>query len=137
MECKASACELLGSPTAGCDAGQCTLTLGCGAAEVQCKSVQPTCPAGLVPGVKDACWTGQCVELRECSHVSSCDECTKAGLTCVVDSVGGQFPLVHCVDLPAPCSTPSCECLGPAVCTGSANLCTEQANQITCECPTC
>jgi hypothetical protein len=136
-ECKASACELLGTPAVGCDAGQCTLAIGCSAAEVLCKSTPPTCAAGLVPGVADNCWTGQCVPVQECSHVGSCDPCKAAGLACVVDVLNSQYPIVHCVALPAACTGPTCECLGPAVCVDGGNVCTEQADVISCECPNC
>ena len=136
-ECKANACELLGKPSTSCNAGQCTLTLGCGSAEVTCKQVAPTCKKGLVPEVKDACWTGKCLDVRDCSHVSGCAECNAAGLTCVSISTNSQFPIVHCVDLPPVCDKPSCGCLGPAVCNGGANLCSDDKTGVTCSCPNC
>lgn len=40
--------------------------------EVWCDIVEPVCPAGSVPGVKDGCYTGQCIALSDCEPRATC-----------------------------------------------------------------
>lgn len=137
-ECFADACSASGLPQPQepqCQAGQCVAGYVCDPALAACDQLPPTCPAGQVPSVNGACWGG-CVPATECTSVGGCDACTN-GLVCVEnESLGG--PDFHCVAPNPGCNgTPTCACMGAAVCVGAFDICSESGAGLLCSCPNC
>jgi len=137
-ECFVDTCtgEGLAQPQeAHCAAGQCVAGFVCDGTKVACNSLPPDCADGYVASVQGACWGG-CVPATECLSVGSCADCT-GGLVCVANEtmLGYEY---HCVLAPPGCAgTPSCACMGGAVCAGTYHLCSETANGLQCACPEC
>jgi hypothetical protein len=100
-----------------CAAGRCVLGFDCDTASVTCKRAAPVCPAGQVPRVvmqgMQRCF-GECVDARQCLAVTSCASCARADLCART----GAATSLHCLGLPSPCTTATCACVGPSVCTG-------------------
>jgi hypothetical protein len=121
-----------------CRAGRCVAPTDCDQSVVLCDQIPPVCPAGAQPVVDESngCWQGGCQVAIECRSVTDCSACDGvADTVCVTHQA--QLSEAYCVDVAAPCDDASCECLGPSVCTGSFDLCSEEMGAITCECPTC
>lgn len=117
---------------ARCVAGQCVTSISCNDLQTVCLAAPPECPAGEQAAVVDGCWGG-CLPDRECAEVGSCAECT-GGLACV--EYQSQMSTTHCVD-PGPCATADCACLGESACQEPFGICSDTADGIGCECPTC
>ncbi len=138
MECLQPKCTQItggvvgGGTEARCIAGQCVTTLNCNDFDTVCLVAPPDCPVGEQAAVVNGCWGG-CVPDRECAAVGACTECS-AGLACV--EYLAQLPTTHCVD-PGPCATPDCGCLGEAACQEPFGVCSDTAEGVGCECPTC
>lgn len=136
-ECFVPTCQALGKSdqAASCVAGQCVAGLNCDHDKVACDSLPPTCPPGQTATVNGLCWGG-CAPADECAVVAGCEQCT-GGLACVQElTMAG--PVTHCVQPPDACNgTPSCECMGGAVCVDPYGVCGETASGLTCDCPNC
>jgi hypothetical protein len=136
-ECLQSKCSEVGWPNAGatCSVGQCVAGFGCEHATVTCDGPMPACGAGMTASVVGTCWGG-CVKVTECATVSSCAQCT-GGAACVTE-VTQLGPKVHCVTPPSSCNgTPTCACMGAAVCVGNFDTCDDSGGSISCSCPAC
>jgi hypothetical protein len=136
-ECVQSKCSEIGWPNAGatCSAGQCVAGFGCEHATVTCDGPMPVCGAGMTASVVGTCWGG-CVKVTECATVSTCAQCT-GGAACVTE-VTQLGPQVHCVTPAAACNgTPTCACMGAAVCVGAFDTCEDSGGVISCSCPAC
>jgi hypothetical protein len=139
IDCLIPQCTSLGAgqpnpPAASCQAGRCVTNLSCDAGPVNCFLKPPVCPPGSSPIVANACWTGQCMPVLECSAVTDCDSCTGAGVGCATYSAFVET--AHCVDLQG-CPPDDCACLGGSVCIDPFNACNEIDGSISCGCPTC
>lgn len=138
LECDQSQCSALGIDHAICRFGVCTTDkLDCDASSVICKSLPPVCPAGSLPGVVDACWTGSCVPIANCNAVPDCGLCPKD--TMCVQKISKQQTWPACEPIPAECAGEiDCECAGTFVCTDDFNICNDLGdNQLSCGCPAC
>lgn len=73
----------------------------------------------------------------QCSAVDDCSKCNPKTQVCVTEIFKGG-PNHHCVDVAPACNgTPSCECMGKSVCTGSFDTCSAADGEITCGCSKC
>jgi hypothetical protein len=120
-----------------CNAGRCVLARSCNEKTVACDMVTPACASeqGMAPIVTTSCYQGSCLPVAECSDVTSCDVCTKAGLACAttVLRTGSTY---HCVTIPEKCGqAPTCACMG--VCTGMYQCSQPGGKDLVCSCPTC
>lgn len=139
IDCIIDQCTSLGAgqvlePAASCQAGRCVTTLSCDSVTVTCDAPTPVCAPGTLPIVDENCWSGSCLPALECLAVTSCDECTGAGVECVVNSAFQQVE--HCVDSQG-CPDSDCACLGASVCLDPFTACNELDGNISCGCPTC
>ncbi|MCA9621899.1 MAG: hypothetical protein KC731_22900 [Myxococcales bacterium] len=108
--------------------------VSCNPSQVLCDGPVPQCPMGEVPSVDGACW-GPCVPVLECATEPSCDGCQQ-GFCIEYQSFTIEY---RCV-LPAlMCSSLSCPCLGPYVCTPPFDVCADQPmdGDVACSCPSC
>lgn len=55
------------------DRAHCAARVSCDPAEVWCRALPPSCPAGQVPSVEDHCW-GACVDVAACLPIACGDE---------------------------------------------------------------
>lgn len=139
--CVQDACQAFELPLDAkpiCRAGRCVAPTDCDQSVVLCDQIPPVCPAGTQPVVDEAngCWQGGCQAVTECRRVTDCTACDGlADTVCVTHQA--QLSEAYCVDVAAPCDDASCACLGPSVCTGSFDLCSEASGALTCECPSC
>jgi hypothetical protein len=113
LNCLQDACSAMGitDQDVACIAGRCVLNRACDNRGVTCRVAVPECLINEVPEVADDCYTGQCLPVDQCSRVSSCEVCEKAGLECV--SLDARS--YHCVEPVRGCDPADCECMG--VCT--------------------
>lgn len=138
MACTTERCDALGASAkdVACVAGRCVMGFECDPKDVTCKIAVPQCPPGQVPEVSGSCYTQQCVPADECRSVASCADCAQTDAC--VSYVAQLGPQHHCVSVPS-CGAASCACLGPTVCVGVFNACSDQSGVegVTCGCPTC
>lgn len=121
-----------------CVAGRCVLNVSCDDRQVPCKRLEPECPKGQEAMVDKSgmCWTEKCLDVTQCSGVSSCDDCS-TGQACVayMDEGGTTY---HCVMNEEECRNDvSCQCLGQSVCILPYYECFESAENLSCECTNC
>lgn len=139
MACSQTACAKLGIAASNvtCVAGRCVLGKSCDARLVTCNSVPPPCAAGRAAIVENGCYGTACIDVGQCTAVTSCSVCDAAGLACVtdqVDSVVGDD--YHCISVPSSCAqNPTCQCLG--ACNPSFQCANTSSTALVCQCPTC
>lgn len=134
--CDMTLCEQIGIDQAVCKFGQCTTEKVDCSSEVACDSLPPDCPAGTLPGIAGACWSGACVPVESCDKVPDCKLCPDT-LMCVADTA---FVTERtCLPIPADCKgEPSCACADEA-CEPPFGVCNEgrDPTDLVCICPTC
>ncbi|HEY5958123.1 MAG TPA: hypothetical protein VIV60_16280, partial [Polyangiaceae bacterium] len=119
------------SPASVCVAKHCVLDRSCNDSRVVCKRATPVCNAGQMPSLTPdgSCWDGNCIDVVDCSEVTSCDVCKANGLMCVYEN--GIRGVAHCVPEPYACMAMSnCSCFS-SLC-GTVAPCTDIPTGISC-----
>lgn len=135
--CEVDRCTELGV-SAVCAQGRCIFDATCDDSEVTCERTPPECAPGTQAIVQGDCW-GDCVDVRECRAVKSCEACDD-DQACV--AVGPMFPILQCWDVAPACDgTPTCECMGSDICApfscGDASSSPDDPVDLGCYCVVC
>jgi len=72
--------------------------------EVTCFSLPPKCEVGTVPGIRDGCWTGNCIPLSSCSPVD-CSDIQNEAMCVERADCNALYEEVECE-----CTPENCEC---------------------------
>ena len=106
----------------------------CNADKVVCDLPTPECPMGALPQVDDGCYTGDCLPIRACDWVPSCDLCGQQAICNITEGPGCTHH--RCVpDLPECDGQPLCDCLGKIFCNPPHESCADEGGALVCSLP--